>query len=80
MTKEDNRPHLFKCGHSTYGVCVPGMVSGVNVARSYLRAIGVKNTEYLGRDNRTPKQQYDSFTIGVAVPEGWRPPVAHMED
>lgn len=58
------KPHLFKVGHTTYAII------GVNMttAHAYMREVmhlKPGQYKYLGPDNRTPKQQYDSFTIGV---------------
>lgn len=57
-------PHLFMVGPSTYAICGVGM----HTAYAYMREVmHLKSDQYkyLGPDNRTPKQQYDSFTIGV---------------
>ena len=66
-----SQPHLFKIGPTTYAIC--GV--GENTAYAYVREVmrvKPENYKYLGTDNRTPKQQYDSFTVGIDA-SGFKP-------
>ena len=59
-----NGPYLFKVGSSTYAICGVGMLRAYSYVKEVLGA-KPEQYKYLGPDTRTPKQQWESFTIGV---------------
>lgn len=57
-------PHLFKVGHTTYAI----IGVSLQTAYAYMREVmhcKPGQYKYLGPDRRTPKQQFESFTIGI---------------
>lgn len=67
--------YLFKVGHVTYGIVARNQHVAFDYAREVMRW---KDRRFLGKDTRTPKQQYESFTIGINVPDDWVSPSTHL--
>ncbi len=75
MSKSNS--HLFKVGHTTYALITHSQTRAYAYLKEVMR-VKKGQYKYLGVDNRTHKQQFESFTIGVGIPSDWRPLASHM--
>jgi hypothetical protein len=63
--------YLFDYKYGSLGV----ITTNVNRARAYIkeRSHMYPDAKYVGIDSRTTKEQSESFTLGINVPDDWKP-------